>query len=149
MIYVLLLSTTTIFQTWAVDKNETISATCKNDSLSNERCYLPEIISMIDPTHTLVLVFSCIHSLLSAFTLYFFISEVTQVIYNWRQWSRSKEDKMDFFLVPQTVHLKAFLYYNCTFFSYRFFKMCCAVKVGISWKVFSILLHPQKKDPNH
>jgi len=49
MIYVLLLSTTTIFQTWAVDKNETISASCKNDSFSNERCYLPEIISMISP----------------------------------------------------------------------------------------------------
>ena len=103
MIYVLLLSTTTIFQTWAVDKNETISESCKKDSSSNERCYLPEIISMIDPTHALVLVFYCIHALLSAFTLYFFISEVTQVIYNWRQWSRSKEDKMDFFLVLITA----------------------------------------------
>ena len=56
---------------------------------------------MIGPTHALV--FYCIHVLLSAFTLYFFISEVTQVIYNWRQWSRSKEDKMDFFLVLITA----------------------------------------------
>ena len=101
MIYVLLLSTTTIFQTWAVDKNETIGATCTNDSLSNERCYLPEIISRISPTHALV--FYCIHVLLSAFTFYFFICEVTQVIYNWRQWSRSKEDKMDFFLILITA----------------------------------------------
>ena len=100
-IYVLLLSTTTIFQTWAVDRNETISASCKNDSSPHEGCYLPEIISMIGPTHALV--FSCIHVLLSAFTLYFFISEVTQVIYNWRQWSRSKEDKMDFVLVLITA----------------------------------------------
>ena len=101
MICVLLLSTTTIFQTWAVDKNKTISATCTNASLSNERCYLPEIISMISPTHALV--FYCIHVLLSAFTLYFFICEVTQVIYNCKQWSRSKEDKMDFLLILITA----------------------------------------------
>ena len=106
MIFVLSLSSVTIFQTYAVDKNETTKAICMNASNEgynefNEGCYLPEIIAMISPTHALV--FHCIYGLLLLCTVYFFTDELVQAAYNWKHWSKSSEDILDFILVLITA----------------------------------------------
>ena len=106
MLFVISLTSVSIFDTWAVAKNITTRVACLNDSLSNEQlsndqCYLPKIISLISPTSKHA--FLCIYVVLFACTTHFIIRELIQMLYNWSHWKRSYEDIIDLCLVVITA----------------------------------------------
>ena len=106
MLFVISLTSVSIFDTWAVAQNITTRITCLNDSLSNqqlsnEQCYLPKIISLISPTSKHA--FLCIYVVLCACTTHYIIRELIEMLYNWSHWKRSYEDIIDLCLVLITA----------------------------------------------
>ena len=106
MLFVISLTSVSIFDTWAVAQNTTTRITCLNDSLSSEQlskeqCYLPKIISLISPTSKHA--FLCIYVVLCACTTHYIIRELIEMLYNWSHWKRSYEDIIDLCLVVITA----------------------------------------------
>ena len=107
--FVLALSALAIYQTYLVkvyeERNQTIKETCLKNT-SDEECYFTRVLDALATTETphfatffVLYLISCIN------TAYLFFREFSQLIYNWRHYSKSNEDKMEAILIIFTIIL--------------------------------------------